>query len=193
LWIAFWLILTFGISWWNAYVAGKTWVESRVIGGFIRVVTWSAAIQSACGFTMVLAFALGGLGYALGLVGMPVLHLLANMTYLLIILPILGSGLVITIHSWIIAYRERSILGMGVASYNTFAQAYNTYEAIDGIGNAFGVVWNAVSKDDEDTNPILGIAVVLLCAAAAGGIMLTMGIIKHYAGTMPIPARVQTA
>ena len=33
------LALNFGISWWNAYVCGRAWVESKAVGGWIRVAT----------------------------------------------------------------------------------------------------------------------------------------------------------
>jgi hypothetical protein len=31
------LILNFGISWWNARVTGLDWVESKHLGGWIRL------------------------------------------------------------------------------------------------------------------------------------------------------------
>ncbi|MGF3998906.1 hypothetical protein ACQX8C_14305, partial [Staphylococcus aureus] len=64
--IALMLALNFGISWWNCYAVGGIWVESRSLGGWIRVLAWSGAIQAAIGFSSVFLFVLGGAAFAFG-------------------------------------------------------------------------------------------------------------------------------
>ena len=49
--IGFLWILNFGISWWNAYAVGVTWVETKNMGGYQRFMAWMGAIMSASGFT----------------------------------------------------------------------------------------------------------------------------------------------
>ena len=44
-------LLNFGISLWNAYAVGKSWVEARAAGGWPRIMCWSGAVMSASGFT----------------------------------------------------------------------------------------------------------------------------------------------
>jgi hypothetical protein len=186
-------VLNFAISWWNAYVCGRAWVESRALGGFIRLVVWCAAMQSAIGFSMVLVVILGFAAGALGYLDAAAMKALFSLWYLGIIVPALGSGLIITIHSWIVAFRERSLLNMGTAAYNTFAQAYNTYQAVSGIGEALGSVTDFFSdalESDNDAKTKMAIGVILLVLIAVlGGILITATLIQRYAATDPLPAR----
>ncbi len=56
IWLYVILALNFGISWWNARSCGRAWVESKAVGGSIRVLVWCGAIQSAIGFSSVFLF-----------------------------------------------------------------------------------------------------------------------------------------
>jgi hypothetical protein len=47
------LVLNVGISWMNAGVSGRSWEESKALGGIVRLVVWCTAIQSAIGFSSV--------------------------------------------------------------------------------------------------------------------------------------------
>src|SRR5262245_36171030 len=138
LWLFLILALNFAVSWWNARSCGRAWVESKAVGGLIRLLVWCGAIQSAIGFSSVFLFPLVLLANALFPAYFTDAYLKAavNLWYLTIILPALGTGLVITIESWITAYRERSLMNLGRAAYNTMAQIHNTMSAIDSVGPA---------------------------------------------------------
>lgn len=43
----------FAISWFNSISVGRMWSESKVIGGFFRILAVSGYIMAICGFTMV--------------------------------------------------------------------------------------------------------------------------------------------
>lgn len=43
------------ISFLNARNVGRVWAETKAVGGWIRVLAWCGAIQSAIGFTYVYA------------------------------------------------------------------------------------------------------------------------------------------
>jgi hypothetical protein len=47
------LVMNLGISFFNAYVCGRSWQESKAVGGIVRLVVWCTAIQSALGFSSV--------------------------------------------------------------------------------------------------------------------------------------------
>ena len=47
------MILNVVISFINARNVGRVWAESRAVGGWIRLLAWAGAIQSAVGFTYV--------------------------------------------------------------------------------------------------------------------------------------------
>ena len=48
------LVINLGISWWNCKVCGENWVESKMAGGFYRLLIWCGAIQAAIGFSMII-------------------------------------------------------------------------------------------------------------------------------------------
>ena len=168
------LVLNFAISWWDAKMAGRVWLETQVQGGFLRLVAWCAAVQSAVGFTMVFAVLLGLAATAMHLLSLRALTAMLDLTYLLLIVPLLGSGLVISLQSYIVAYRERCLLSMGTATWNTYAMTYDTLGAVDSIGEAFSDLCKSLHSDDSDAENISVAIVVTLTAMALGsGILLT--------------------
>lgn len=197
------LLLNAGISFWNAKVCGQAWVESKAIGGFVRVLIWCGAIQSAIGFSSVLLFPMAFLVHAMVPKYYPDLYFQATISlwYVTIIIPIVGSGLLITIQSWMVAWRERSLMNLGTAAWNTFAQVHNTMgmiqnmgPALDMIGKAFGSVLESKGGGKNDAQAKLAIIaimimVLLVVVALMGGAFLTAWIIQHYAGTVPLPER----
>ena len=49
------MILNLVISFLNARNVGRIWAETKAVGGWIRLLAWCGAIQSAVGFTFVYA------------------------------------------------------------------------------------------------------------------------------------------
>jgi len=91
-WVFVLLIVNFGISWFNAYSVGRSWADSKAVGGWPRFIIWCAAVMSACGFTwcylIVLTFMAGAAGY----LSPRYMQLALEIGYVIIIFPILGSG-----------------------------------------------------------------------------------------------------
>jgi hypothetical protein len=183
------MAFNFAISWWNARVAGQIWQETKAIGGWIRVVAWSAAVQSACGFTCCFAIVLIGGSGLLHLINSHTMTAGLNLMYITIIFPLLGSGLAITIQSWITAYRERDFLSMGVATYNTFAMGWDTVDAFQNLGPAFSSVTKFFASDDDDEDfDAKAFIVIAVLGALAAGVFLTRHIMVKAMGTLPLPA-----
>jgi hypothetical protein len=197
IWLLLILALNFGISWWNARTCGRAWVEAKAVGGGIRVLVWCGAIQSAIGFSSVFLFPLIFLANAWfpDYFTADDLNGALSLWYVTIIFPALGTGFIITIESWIAAYRKHSLANLGVAAYNTFAQIHNTMSAIDSLGPAFqsvGRMFASVASSRGDARgkaAILGvmIAVLVVFIALAAGAILTTVLIHRYAGTVPLP------
>ncbi len=189
------LLLTLGISFWNAKVCGEAWVESKAVGGWIRLVVWCGAIMAAIGFTEVIAIVLI-LGAAdMNLLPPETVKAAFSLIYVLIVPPAIGAGVIITIHSWIAWWREKSLLNLGVAGWNTFCDVYNMYHAVNNYGPAlseafeyFGDVFDSDSDSDSD-DAKAKLALLLVAIAVLGGIITTMAIIKRYAGTLPVKDR----
>ncbi|GEP00546.1 hypothetical protein [Methylobacterium haplocladii] len=188
------LALNLVVSFFNARACGQMWAEREQSGPFLFLVIWSAAIQSAIGFSSILIFAGAYAAHGMGILPDKAMKATLSLWYLAIIFPTLGTGFLITIHSWIVAYRERNLLDMASAAYNTVAMAHNLYQASSGIGDAFGSVFtffSSVTDDDEDGAGILVVITVLAIVvfALGGGALLTRAIIRHYAGSLPMPER----
>ncbi len=124
------------------------------------------------------------------------LGVLLSLMYIMIIIPLLGSAIVITIQSWIVAAREKSLMNLGVAGWNTFATAYNTYNAIQSFGPALDSVQQGLGglfggdsdSDDSAARVILLAAIVLLA-----GVLTTNVIIRRYEASLPVSEEVRNS
>jgi hypothetical protein len=170
------------ISWFNAWGCGKTWAETRAAGGMPHFMNWMGAIMSASGFTWcytILACVLGaGIthevdGKVVPYLGPDAVAAVAGLGYMMVIFPILGSGLAITLHSWGVFWRRRSLGSGAIAGWNTFAQASNLYSAAqdiprvwDMLGDFFGS--KKSSSSGSDKNGAVLVVVIALFALLAG-------------------------
>jgi hypothetical protein len=175
------LVLNTGISYWNARNVGRAWNEAQAAGGSLRFMTWMGAIMAACGFSFVLLFLLAFGGIALGYLPPEAMALAFDFGYLALVFPMLGSGFAITATSLARAWRERTLRSAGLAGWNTIAQVYNTSRALKGVPAAFGRVKEALGKRNGRDNPMVVLAVLVAVAAVAGGVLLTMWIVRHEA------------
>lgn len=190
------MLVNLVISFFNARSCGKVWAESKAIGGWFRACVWAGAIMAASGFTMVYSVVLAFIGVITGYIPESALPFLSSLAYILIIIPVIGSGFIILIESWIAFSREKSLKNLGVAGWNTFAQVYNTYNAI----NSFGGAWDIVAKglggldsDDIDSDNSVFKVILLVLLALGGGILSTMVIIKKYSASLPVSEEIKDA
>jgi len=183
--LALLIVLNLAISAFNAWAVGDSWHETKVVGGFPRFMAWMGAIMAAVGFSWVslilIALAAGPAGFG----KMPDKYVQAtfDLGYLAIIIPCIGSGLAITVDSWAYFWRKRTFGGGAVASYNTFADAYNMYSALqyaptawEHLADIFGGSSHSSSDDDDDgwTKWVIILAAIAILA----GVMATVIIIK---------------
>ncbi len=188
------LLINIGISFWNARVVGLMWPERKAHGTFIYLVILSAVVQSVLGFSLPILLLELWAATSLHQVSPAFMEATLRGWYLFAILPLLGTGLLITVHSWIAAYRERSFGNMATAAYNTVAQAHNMYSAVSGIGDAFKGLGGFFSSDDDDATAKGGaLMIALIALSVLGGAFITYGIIQHYAGRLAVPRRTATA
>lgn len=170
------------ISFWNARVVGLAWGDrSADYGGFMRLVLWSALVQSAVGFSMPILVLEAVIFRAAGVLSDAALRGMFSLWYLMVIVPLLGTGLVITAHSLVQAYRSRNWGDMAVAGYNTLATAHNIYDASSGIGSALKGFTSFADDDEENNGGMLVILVgILVALALAAGALITWGVVSHY-------------
>lgn len=183
LWLFFLVIATFAISAWDAYVAGMTW---SIPYGLSKFMAWCALIMSACGFLSFWTILCGFVALEAHWIEQRGLHALLSLTYLMIIFPVLGSGLAIMLHSWLEFYKRRDFSSLGVSGWNTYAQVSNTVDAFEGIPSAFGTVIDffkpGKDDDDEDLSSSLGKVAVLLILLVAMAIAAGCTILFFHTG-----------
>ena len=172
------LMLNFAISWFNAWSVGRAWVESKMIGGFSRMTVWCGAIMSACGFTWVYIALLGMLAQSFQWLPPRYIQGIFSLGYLVIILPLLGSGLGIAVSSWVQFWRQKNLINGGIAAWNTYAQISNVVSAVRFIPEAIGNVLSAFKgDDDEEDNRALLIMLAVVLVAVGAGVMTARAII----------------
>lgn len=193
------MLWNFGVSWLNCWFVGRTWAESKVIGGWTRLVTLAAAVMGASGFVWCNMLALGFLASTHAGLLPPkyelndtYLGLLFNMGYALVIVPILGSGLAIWADSVKRAYKNRDGVSIGVAGYNTFAMAYDTYEAAKFLPSVLKSVGKTLeSTKDARAKLMLATVYAVLALSVGLGIGLAYYIIHSTAVKVAQNAKIE--
>jgi hypothetical protein len=189
------LVMNVGVSFLNAYVCGRSWQESKAVGGILRLVVWCTAIQSALGFSSVAFLFLIYLAhdYVPRFFTDVYFKGALNLWHLTIFFPIIGAGLSVTIESWVAVYRDASLLRLSNAAWNTFAQVRNTASAIENMGDALSSAGDPFKSTgdagDDDRDVGLAILASLVSLALLGGSLVTAAIIRFYSGTVPLPDR----
>lgn len=178
--IVFLILWNFGVSWFNAVSVGKSWVTSKAMGGWTRFLAWCGAVMAMCGFTWVFTILAASGLYAFHKLSDHYFTGALELGYLVVILPVLGSGFAIWADSLARAWRERSALSMGVAAYNTFAQAVNTLDALESVGKASHDVMELLSGDSDDSDSaMLTLMIMVVGGALLGGVLLTAYLIRR--------------
>lgn len=188
------MVLNMAISFWNAYACGANMAAAKQAGGLAKLMLWSGLTMSACGFTWVYLVALAVIGMyvpdfihihgepAEGVekVAMLVTPEMAKsimaLGYMVIILPILGSGMAIWVESLVDAWKRRTFGSMARAGWNTFAQAHNIYSAVRDMPSVLEIV-GKLFKGDGKKNPMV-LVVILVVLALLGGIITTASVAR---------------
>jgi len=180
-------VLNLSISIFNAWGVGHTWDSTKAKGGFAHFMNWMGGTMSACGFTWCYMVILGFICINITttdeatkattvLLDPKTLQAFADLGYIVIILPILGSGLAITIHSWRALARRRSGTDMLITGWNTFAQINNMMSAARHLPGAFDRTGDFFSGDNSNGKDKL--VLILVAVAVFGGILTTYGIVQ---------------
>ena len=190
-WMFVLFFLNLLISWNNAYVGGKNLHEAKAGGWFPWVLNWSAIIMAGCGFTWCYTLALVGLAYAAGKLDPTQVDLAIKLGYVIIVHALLGSGFVITIHSWISFFKKPSIGGGLTVAWNSYAQVKNTMNAASFFPKAVGDLFDSMgggssSKSGKDgQGKIAVLTIMLVVLALLLGVLTTRYIVLSAAASSP--------
>lgn len=182
---ALWIILTLVLSTLNAVGAGYAWPESKERGGLAHLVTWSVAVMASIGFTMLLALLNLSVALSMHWITPELAARGEALTFSLVAVPILGTGLIITLDAWAAWRRSRSLGDLALAGYDTWAQAHNTYVVVRHLGGAmrsaeglFEGSSGGVDADIDEEGTVALVVILLVLAAVIGGALITWGIVK---------------
>lgn len=149
---------------------------------------------SAAGFTFVYAVVVGYIAVSTGYLPAAMLGVMMNLIYIMLIVPLIGSGIFITIQSWIAFARDKSLSNLGVAGWNTFAQAYNTYNAIQSFGPALDSVQQGLGglfSDDGDSDNSTARVILLVAIVLLAGVLTTSVIVRRYEASLPVSEEIR--
>lgn len=172
----FLLVLSYGISFYNSWAVGQVWLEAKEAGGPILAYAWCGRIMAICGYTQMHVVVLGFAAYLLGKISIDTLNAVFGLGYLLIVFPIIGIGIIMTMQAWAAWWRHRTFGNLGVAAYDSAATIYNIRNAFDGVPwalKALDKVLNSKGKKDQ-TAWLLAIVVT----AVVGGIIIDHKVVK---------------
>jgi hypothetical protein len=172
-------VLNFGISAYNAVTVGRIRKYNEYISGWMNLLVWSVIIMSAAGFTWCYTIFIAMIAGALGYLSPEYVAGALNLGYMIVIFPILASGLIIWTHSIIEAYKRRDMISVGVAGWNTFANLYNWYNAFKYIPQVLGNLTGLFKGGGNSKDKGILIMVILVIVALCMGIITTYSLIKY--------------
>lgn len=188
------LALNVAIAWWNCYVVGSAWDMVKHHGSrWEKVILWSGAIQSTVGFSMPIVLGLAFVSVGLLSSGeQPTLTKeeaaafmqgVFSLWYLAVIVPVLGSGFAIWVHSIQIAIQRRDFQSIATAAWNTYANVKNFSGAWSGIGDAFKALGNVSPKgSSKDSGKVMIVLLLIMIVVVAllAGALITASLIQRY-------------
>src|SRR5262249_29577051 len=185
--------LNLGISIWNAYVTGKVWVEAKHAGGVHRFMEWMGYLMASLGFSWNILVLIGVLLHSSGKITPDQATLFFQAGYVLLIPGFLFSGYAILFQSWANAYRNHSVVNIGVAAYNTYAHIPNTLKPLDTLPEAFSSVLNGFPRGSGKSKANGLILFVVLLCVLAGFIIAALIVHRVAASASQVPASANAA
>ncbi len=177
-------VLNLVLSALNAWGCGRSWNETKHSGGVPHLMNWAGAVMSSSGFTwcyLVLAAFVGSLVPGEG--GKPLLSpdsvsAVLSLGYLVLFVPLIGSGVAVTIHSWAVFYRRRSLMDGVTAGYNTFATIYNVHGAVKAVPSPIDVLRGFFKKGSGKEGGAGALVLILVPVALLAGCLTTYSIVR---------------
>ncbi|MCL5054768.1 MAG: hypothetical protein M1169_02325 [Firmicutes bacterium] len=134
----------FIISIWNAYQSGLILglMERHEIPEvtFEKVCAYSGLGEAYVGLTYVLIIIIGYIALQLQYIDFQTFQVLLTLNFLVFGFLIIGFGVMLTVQSIIIAYKQRTAASIFAALYNTFAEVWDIANYIEGFKQATSIL-----------------------------------------------------
>jgi hypothetical protein len=158
-----------------------------------RFMAWMGYFMASMGFSWDILVLVGVLLHSLGKISPDQETLLFQAGYVLLVPGFLFSGYAIMFQSWANAYRNHSVVNMGVAAYNTYANIHNTFNAIDNFPKAFGSVFESFTRGSGKSKANGLILFVAVLCVLSGFIIAALIVHRVAASDTQVPARTPAA
>lgn len=161
------------IAYFNAYTVGKYWNDIQYSSFWQKTISVSALVQSVIGFSMPILGILLFIGYITKTLTMNQIDLSIDLLWLSIIIPIVGSGILITIESIKEAIRSRSFTNGALAIWNLGATIENIFNMVSNFGSVIKDFEKRSDKEDDSSNLIVVLLVGVALLLSVGGTVLS--------------------
>ena len=149
--------------------------------------------MASLGFSWAILVLVGMLLQSLGTITPDQATLFLQAGYVLVVPGFLFSAYAIMFHSWANAYRNHSVVNMGVAAYNTYANVHNTFSAIDNFPKAFGSVFTSFSRGSGKSKANGLILFVAVLCVLSGFVIAALIVHRVAASDTQVPTRADAA
>jgi hypothetical protein len=170
--------IDFLISIWNSYQSGLILglMERHEIPEvtFEKVCAYSGLGEAYAGLTYVLIILIGYIALQLQKISAQTFQVLLALNFVVFGFLIIGFGVMITVQSIIIAYKERTFKSIFIALYNTFAEVWDIANYIEGFKQATAILrgsrssekgWGGGSRKNEGQGAVLIIVIIAMLLA----------------------------
>lgn len=158
------------IAFYNAKVIGSVWQYSTNFNWWDKTLCISGLVQSVIGFSMPVLGVIVGAGYYFHFLNNLQLTLSIDLFWISIIIPLVGTSIIITIQSIKDAIASRSFLDGAIAVWNISATIENIIDLFSNFGSIIGSITSIMDGDStDDSGAALGFAGFLVVV----GIVLT--------------------
>lgn len=161
------------IAYFNAYTVGKYWNDIQYSSFWQKTISVSALVQSVIGFSMPILGILLFIGYITKTLTMNQIDLSIDLLWLSIIIPIVGSGILITIESIKEAIRSRSFTNGALAIWNLGSTIENIFNMVSNFGSVIKDFEKRSDKEDDSSNLIVVLLVGIALLLSVGGTVLS--------------------
>lgn len=170
------------IAFLNAKNVGYNWISIGNTTTWEKCVLVSGLVQSVIGYTIPVFGILLGIGYISHLLTNNQLFLSVDLMWISIIVPIVGTGIVITIQSVKDAIQDRSFGNIAIAVWNVGSTIENLFDLFSNFGGIIGDI-NKRSDDENGSGLLIVISIVMI--ALCSGMVLT-GLTFRYGQKMAL-------
>ena len=156
------IVFDFVVSLWNAYSSGVIWGLLRNQPGhtFEKICAIAGLGLAFAGMAYSTTIILSWVALEVGFLAIWDFVYLVSFDFLVFGAMIIGFGLLITVQSVAIAYRQRNFGSIAIAAWNTFAEVWDIATYVQGFQTAAQVV-KGERRDRANVTAILAVAVAI--------------------------------